>query len=234
MLFKTIAVIARAKMKASGSVIALGHVHQLLAAGLGYSSLAALQASTEENPGIDGADRVILDVEGITGRAVSLSYGKMATVIIDAIVAAIENVLPSLVIFRDRQEFIDDVACSFASDNILDHDAVSSAAAETNAYFNDMHIEPADPEPLKDSREFWDVPVLGNVSMDQDPDKMFYGDKILISGCVRVRKAGRVCLMDHMELDIDASVDDSYYESDDELDKRAVADHRPSFHPLPA
>ena len=76
--FNTVAFAARESLKTSGIAIALGHVHQLVAAGLGYASLASLQASGEENPGLAGADYVILDVEGITARAASLGYGVAA------------------------------------------------------------------------------------------------------------------------------------------------------------
>ena len=68
---------------------------------------------------------------------------------------------------------------------------------------------------LKDSREFWEIPVEGNIGMDQDLDKPFSGDNILVKGVVRVWKAGRVCLMNDMELDIGAGVDDSYYGLDE-------------------
>ena len=68
---------------------------------------------------------------------------------------------------------------------------------------------------MKDSREFWEIPVEGNIGMDQDLDKPFSGDNILVKGVVRVWKAGRVCLMNDMELDIGASVDDSYYDLDE-------------------
>ena len=51
--------------------------------------------------------------------------------------------------------------------------------------------------------------------MDQDLDKPFSGDNILVKGVVRVWKAGRVCLMNGMELDIGAGVDDSYYGLDE-------------------
>lgn len=222
--FNTVAFVARESLKASGTAIALGHVHQLLAAGLGYASLAALQASSEENPGLEGADYVILDGEGIIGRAASLGYGHVATEAINAIVTAIKGDPQPPEVFLDIQEFIDDVACRYANDNAFDDDAVASAAAETNAYFEGTYIESSEePEPLKDSREFWEIPVGGNVGMDQDLDRPFSGDNILVSGVVRVWKAGRVCLMNDMELDIGASVDDSYYEPDDEPDERLVA-----------
>ena len=116
--FNTVAFATRENLKASGIAIALGHVHQLLAAGLGYASLAALQASDEENPGLAGADYVILDVEGITVRAASLGYGKMAAEITNAIVIVIKGDPQPPAIFLDIQEFIDDVACQFANDNV--------------------------------------------------------------------------------------------------------------------
>ena len=49
-------------------------------------------------------------------------------------------------------------------------------------------------EQLKDCREFWDI---------------------LVKGVVRVWKAGRVCLMNDMDLDIGAGVDDSYDDHDE-------------------
>ncbi len=167
---------------------------------------------------------MILDGEGIIGRAASLGYGHVATEAINAIVTAIKGDPQPPEVFLDIQEFIDDVACRYANDNAFDDDAVASAAAETNAYFEGTYIESSEePEPLKDSREFWEIPVGGSVGMDQDLDRPFCGDNILVSGVVRVWKAGRVCLMNDMELDIGASVDDSYYEPDDEPDERPVA-----------
>lgn len=216
--FNTVVFVARKNLKSSGIAISLGHVHQMLAAGLGYNSLAALQASNEEEPGLDGADYVILDVAGMTARATDLGYGATAPEVIDAIIGAIKVDLEPPMIFLNAQDFIEDVACRFANDNAFDNDAVSSAAAETNAYFEGTYIEATeDPEPLKDARDFWEIPIGGNVSMDQDLDKPFSGDNILVNGVVRVWKAGRVCLMNDMELDIGASVDDSYYEPDDEI-----------------
>ncbi|WP_176753924.1 hypothetical protein [Nitrosomonas mobilis] len=62
---------------------------------------------------------------------------------------------------------------------------------------------------LQDCRKFWEIPVEGNVGMDQDPGKPFSGDSILVKGVVRV------CLMNDMELDIGAGIDDSYYDLDE-------------------
>lgn len=214
--FSSLAFVARQNLVASGVSISLGHTQQLLAASLGYASLAAIQASTEEAPGIAGADFVILDVTGLSARAASLGYGAASDQITDAIASAIKSDPEPPAVFLSPLDFIEDVAGRFANDTVMDHDAVSDAAANTNAYFEGAYLEATEPdEALKDCREFWEIPVGGNVGMDQDPDKPFSGDNILVKGVVRVWKAGRVCLMNDMELDIGAGVDDSYYELDE-------------------
>jgi len=188
----------------------------VLEASLGYGSLAAIQTSTEEAPGIAGADFVILDVAGLSARAASFGYGAASDQITDAIATAIKNDPEPPAVFLTPLDFIEDVAGRFANDTVMDHDAVSDAAANTNAYFEEAYLEATEPEEaLKDCREFWEIPVEGNVGMDQDPDKPFSGGSILVKGVVRAWKAGRVCLMNDMELDIGAGVDDSYYELDE-------------------
>ena len=214
--FSSLAFAARQNLVASGVSISIGHAQQLLAASLGYGNLAAIQASTEEAPGIAGADFVILDVAGLSARAASLGYGAASDQITDAIASAIKSDPEPPAVFLNPLDFIEDVAGRFANDTVMDHDAVSDAAANTNAYFEEAYLEAIEPEDaLKDCREFWEIPVEGNVGMDQDPDKPFSGDSILVKGVVRVWKAGRVCLMNDMELDIGAGVDDSYYGLDE-------------------
>lgn len=214
--FSSLAFVVRQNLVASGVSISLGHAQQLLAASLGYGSLAAIQASTEEVPGIAGADFVILDVAGLSARAVSLGYGSASDQITDAIATAIKSDPEPPAVFLNPLDFIEDVVGQYANGTVFDHEAVSSAAAETNAYFAGAYIEATEPnDALKDCREFWEIPVEGNVDMDQDLDRPFSGDNILINGIVRVWKAGRVCLMNDMELDIDAHVDGSYYDLDE-------------------
>lgn len=214
--FSSLAFVVRQNLVASGVSISLGHTQQLLAASLGYGSLAAFQASSEEAPGIAGADFVILDVAGLSARATSLGYGSASHQITDAIATAIKTDPEPPTVFLAPLDFIEDVAGRFANDTVMDHDAVSDAAANTNAYFEGAYLEATEPEEaLKDCREFWEIPVEGNIGMDQEPDKPFSGDNILVKGVVRVWKAGRVCLMNDMELDIGAGVDDSYYDLDE-------------------
>lgn len=92
------------------------HTQQLLAASLGYGSLAAIQASTEEAPGIAGADFVILDVAGLFARAASLGYGAASNQITDAIASAIKRDPEPPAVFLALLDFIEEVAARFANE----------------------------------------------------------------------------------------------------------------------
>ena len=108
--FSSLAFVTRQNLVASGVSISFGHAQQLLAASLGYGSLAAIQASTEEAPAITGADFVILDVAGLAARAVSLGYGAASDQITDAIASAIKNDPEPPVVFLNPLDFIEDIA----------------------------------------------------------------------------------------------------------------------------
>lgn len=92
------------------------HTQQLLAASLGYGSLAVIQASTEEAPGIAGADFVILDVAGLFARAASLGYGAASNQITDAIASAIKRDPEPPAVFLALLDFIEEVAARFANE----------------------------------------------------------------------------------------------------------------------
>lgn len=224
--FSTLAHNVRRQLAAAGVSLSLGHAQQLLAASLGYGSLAAYQASPEEKPGIQGCDYVILDVLGVISRAGQLAVAARQKQLLEAIVGAIEVDPEPPAVFLSDRDFVETEVARFAEESILDDDAVASAAANTNAYFDDVEIEIGQPDvSLAQSPEFWEVPINGRVHMDQDPDKPFSGDTINTSGVVRVWKAGRVCLMNDMELDVGASVDDGYYERDDVLSDLSISPH---------
>ena len=166
---------------------------------------------------------MILDDECIANRAKDLAvYGYLGK-IIDAIIVGIESQNTAPRVFRNTDDFFEDVLSGFIDEEIFHHEAVNTASAETNAYFSEAFAELAsDPEALRDAVSAWAVPVSGVIDMDQDPDRMFSGDKIQFSGVIRIKKAGRVCLAADMELDISAAVDHDYYERSDDGDIEEV------------
>lgn len=150
-------------------------------------------------------------IPSVAKIAISLIQGW--TIQLSAFVSNIKSDPEPPAVFLTSRDFIEDVAGRFANDMVMDHDALSDAAANTNAYFEGACLEATEPdEALKDSREFWEIPVEGSVGMDQEPDKPFSGDNILVRSVVRIWKAERFCLMNDMDLDIGACVDDSRFD----------------------
>lgn len=76
----------------------------------------------------------------------SLGYGSASHQITDAIATAIKTDPEPPTVFLATFVFIEDVAGRFAHDTVVDHDAVSDAAANTNAYFAGAYLEATEPE----------------------------------------------------------------------------------------
>lgn len=223
--FSTLAFSTSKILAASGHTVSSSHAQQLLAAALGYASLASLQASTEEQPGLQHADIVILDVAGVIVRAAQLGHAQCAEQIADAIAQAIRNDPAAPALYNSWGEFVENKVVPYASEAALDDEAVSSAAASTNAMFD----EPAEIEipsiggsdPASGSWKpnvsacggFFEVPITGTITMDQDEDRMYSGHILNIAGTVQIEKAGRRCMMDYLDMDLGAAVDDSHYEN---------------------
>lgn len=215
MKFNATAFAAKKFLSAADIKISLGNIHQIFAAGLGYKSLASLQASSEEKPGLEEAAYVIFDEQAMRRRCEEVGQAENVTDVINALQAGLEACSNAPSIYYCEKTFIEDEAYRFAQENALEHEEVNAASAETNAYFSDVCVECGDdPVPLNDAIDIWEIPVTGNVSMDQDEDRMYCGDNILIDGTVLIKKVGRRCLSNNMELDIAASVDQSPFEDD--------------------
>jgi hypothetical protein len=214
--FKTITFLAGVNCQAKSNKISSGHIQQILASGLGYGSLAAYQASTEENPGIDGASHVFLDLPAMSVRSHSLGQGNGDT-IITAIKEAITSGPTPPQIHASVKDFFDNVISEYVEQNVENEDGASSASAETNGAVDSVEVEPdKDPAPISTSPDEWDVSFVFSMHIDQDPDRVFHGDKVTGSGIARLRKVGRVCLEGDIELvDVAAGVDmTGYYDEE--------------------
>ena len=224
--FSTLARSIHQQLIMMGSSMPLSHAQQLLAASLGYSSLAAYQASPEEQSGVAESTYIILDLVGVASRANEISVGLQVKQVVDAFTKAIKAAPQLPRVFLTDREFLETEMTRFIEENILNDDTVLSVAAATNGYFNDVEIEMEQPSmTLAQSPGFWEVPFNGHVNLDQDPDKPFSGDVIKVTGVARIWKAGRVCLMDDIELDIEASIDDSHYDHNDVRSEPSISSY---------
>lgn len=186
-------------LKSKNITISRSHLHEILASGLGYNTLAAYQNSTEENPGIAGATHILLDLPAMSSRAQAFGHSSGGQ-IIAALKKAITSAPHSPRIHDSIKDFFDNVVSEHVEQNVDNEDEVSSAMAETNAYSDSVEVERGDTTPIAVSTDFWDVPFHYTLNMDQDPDRVYHGDKITGGGLFRCQKVGRVCLDDDFSL----------------------------------
>jgi len=199
--------ICHALRTTSGKRIPLGHLHELLAAALGYKSYAAYKASAEEAPSFDGAQHVVLDVELLTERLGQLGYVAPAASesMIAAIGLAFQSHLPSTKVHRvadDIKDYLqDDVA-----DGIENSGQYSGEIAITNATGGDFDLEFDLPASIEEALPTWVVHATGTSSLDQDPDSVHHGDVIDVSAMVSFMKLGRRVLGEMTVEDVGAAV----------------------------
>lgn len=191
----------------SGKRIPLGHLHEVLAAALGYKSYAAYKASGEEAPSFDGAHHIVLDVDLLTTRLGQLGYdtAEAAEAMTDAIELAFRSTLPSTQVHRVADD-IKDHLHSDVVEGIENSDEYSSEVAMTNTTGGDFDLEFDLAVPIEDAASTWVLTATGTSSLDQDPDDVYHGDVIDVSAKVSFSKLGRRVLGEMTVEDVGATV----------------------------
>jgi hypothetical protein len=107
----------------------LGHVHEFLAAALGYKSFASYKTSPEEATSFRDAKHIVLDSALLQQRQANLGYAgpSLGPIIVDAL----ENVFPTLRAHLSTSD-LEDVIRLDVEVWIGDSGTFSSAQAETN------------------------------------------------------------------------------------------------------
>ncbi len=202
-------------LRDAGFSLRRGQVQQLLAALLGYNSLAALQASQEEQPGIAGADHVVANAALLTQRSLELGTSEdEAHTLCDLTIAGLELIgQRQLEVHTSEDEFVESVLIPFVERDVTNDGAVSSEMAMTNAYVNHIYVEADNPERLAGGgSDTWSVGIAGTVYMDSDPEKPFWGDRVRFEGDVSYWRVGRMCLAGKGRLELAAKKGSAYEE----------------------
>lgn len=206
----------REHLVASGSPIGLGHTHQLLAAALGYTSLAVLQASNEPN-NLTPSMHWIVDVDQLKERASSLASTFDVGVFIYSLAqASFECHGPKIQSSDDEmaEEFIVE-----AQDEALDNSGVASKMANTNctgpwdAYleFSGSSINAA-----AQVGDQFEIDYEGQVQGEQDPDRMYFGHQVNVTIQLRFEMAGKRLFNGPPKIEVMGAVlDDEYFSDDD-------------------
>lgn len=184
----------RVQSQASATPIVLGHAQQLIAAALGYNTLAAYQASPEESP-LDGARHFVLDLDLAHQRAGELGVA-VSEEQLDALLGSVfAGQLPHARFHRSESALEDYIR------DRLDHlarndDEATGQMAMTNhngigEVYLPFDLSLADLPPPGEATE---IEVLGHIGMDQDLERPYSGHIIDIEASVSVERTGRVSI----------------------------------------
>lgn len=176
--------------------VSLGHAHQLVAAALGYRTLASYQAAKaagNEPPSFDDVCHVILDDDLLCGRARELGTLIPAVRLRQLLEAAFSDRLPSARLhsgYGSLEHFLRDRV----DQAVLDDDAVSSAMA--NANYDGIDEIYFDFDAELDEVVIGDQLVVeldGHVGLGIDLDRPYVGDKVSVEGTLTIERLGLHC-----------------------------------------
>lgn len=184
----TLAYAVRKLCSAQGVNFPIGHAHQLLAAALGHRSLAALQASLDIEA-LAGADHLVVDAEGVVARAAELGL-LSSSELVELVESALRDAL-SARIHRNTDSFVDALQ-SFTDDRTFNSGLVSSELAMTNGGLDEIYM------PLDlwknlhlDDGEHISTDIVGHVTVEQYPDKVYWGHQVDVEATLTVDRVGK-------------------------------------------
>jgi hypothetical protein len=209
--FSSISHHVRTTLASTGTPAPLGHVHQFVAATLGYNSYAAYKTSPEEPPAFDDAVHIVLDADRLQQRQAELSFpAPLISIIRNAFAAA----LPGAHV-HEGQDGLEATIHAEVANDIDTSDDYASEQAMTNAYGGDYDLTFHAPVALDVHAVDWVLEAEGASSLDQDPDRIYHGDVINVGARVVFAKLGRRLLGEHETQDVGAAIVD-VRDADDE------------------
>ena len=184
-----IAFAARKSLAERGISLSAGHSQQLAAAALGHNNLASYQASGDDD-GLAKASDIALDRERLQARADALGHDPDAFE--GALKATLEARFPEAKVYGQEDDWLADTQLRFEL-AIVDDDRVNSQVAMTNGTFPRTDVELPWWGQLDefDGEEDLAMDFDGLVSVDQDPDRVSWGEDIDVRGMLTVERFGR-------------------------------------------
>lgn len=177
----------RQALAAQGITLSTGHAQQLLAAGLGHNNLASLQASGEADR-LEEAEDIVLDVQKLRQRASEL--GCPAGV--EQLRHVLQEEYPEARFHQSLVHYHESVQAFVNSSIENDDDMVNSQVAMTNGYTPQAEVQLELEEELASDIVFdLEAELSGLVTVDQDPDRVFWGDEIEVEATLQVIRLGR-------------------------------------------
>lgn len=175
-----------------------GHASQLVAAALGYNTLAARQAAVAEgteSEHLDAAAHVVLDEALLIDRAAELALPQSEATLAEMVRGAFKTELPGTV-FHRHDEALSDALRDLVNDRAYNHEQTSSAMASTNndgidEIYLPLDLTLAELPPLGDVFEF---KIDGHIAMTPDVERPYSGHKIDVRCSLFIERVSRVAI----------------------------------------
>lgn len=170
--------------------IKLGHVQQILAASLGHGSLASFQAS--DLPSIENATHICLDLDQAWSRTEGLGIPIERENICYELQKAFTSILPEKAVHLDMDRYLMAIQ-SFIDTHVINDEDVNSEMAMTNGWVKEIEC------PLEWSEkdilgvgvgDFAEVDIEGEVRMQRDFERVYYGHRIRTDVSVHIERLG--------------------------------------------
>ncbi|RAS19546.1 hypothetical protein [Paraburkholderia bryophila] len=202
---------------------------EILAAMLGchtYAAFLAEQNASDAARLLD-VEHVILQPELARSRATGLGLSSThAELLVGGLGVLMTNAgpKPGPSVHQSFDNFCDDYLRQFMEQAAFESNEVASEAANTNADMSGSTIEDftSRPDLLKAEGGRWQVTGEGEVDMDQDPERPFSGDRIYVTVRASFEVSRRIGVTKRFH-EVDASLDESWYDADDYDDDGELA-----------
>lgn len=201
-----------------GLNISRSHLSEVVAALLGYKTLAALKVEESDQSldyHLDDAERLILNLPLGLVRASSIG---LSEIVVDMCVEALKAVA-TVPVHTGIPDLYDGYAREMLELAIAEGESTAMATAESNASFEEnpyMEDEATTSGDLWEAPTEWSIEATGTMSGEYDPDgdRMYNGHAMDVWGKLLFFKAGRAGLI-YIESEDGASLDDTW--RDDEF-----------------
>lgn len=191
----SVAFAVRRRCVSAGISLPLGQVHELVAAALGYRTLAAFQASSSEGGSFAAGSHILLDIQKLLARAKDFRITSDDDTIVQCIVEPLRTLLPGSRVHLSDNAFNDAVR-NYVQSRVLNSERVTSETAMTNGSLGEVYL-PFDDIVLADLADDGDpteIPISGHVNMDQNWDKPYWGHHIGVEVSLTLIKVGNATI----------------------------------------
>ena len=192
----TLAYAARVECAAAGLPIKLGHAQELLAAAVGCRTFASLQAAAKVP---DDVGHILLDERYLAVRATELGYVGAGWA--QPILKALKKHLPTEYVHGTEESFFSALRAFVDDRSVNDHEVISQTAM-TNGWLGEVYMplylesqesfEEESPafDPFDRAEQDFSFDITGHVSMEQDPDKPYWGHKVDVRATLTFGRLG--------------------------------------------